>query len=221
MAILEDIKRAISHGWNATARRFTDPKTGRFLSKNQVDSILDTGISNGRNTLQNLAESLSTGKIGLDKFVIQTAQTVKELHIFNAVKSKGGRVDQLSQKEKTVLQARVKQELLGGKDPKTGDKFGLKFLVKDIMSGSVTDAQLKNRLNMYADSAGLTAEHIRKQDRIENGYKEGFRQLGGTDKHCSECVTFATLGWVKLEDLVMPGSQCSCRSNCKCSIIYR
>jgi hypothetical protein len=220
-AVTQDIKSTIAHGWNEKARRFTDQKTGKFLSQNQVKSILLTGIETGREKLQTLATDLSSGKIDMTKFLLEGAQTVKELHILNAVFSVGGRADKLTQGQKNTLQLRVKEQLTGGKDSLTGDRFGFKELIKDLVKGDVTEAQLKNRLDMYADSASQTQSHVELTAKKEDGYTQGFRTLGSTDNHCDECVTLSSLGWISLTDLVPIGSQCSCRSRCKCQLQYR
>lgn len=219
--VYDQIKAVIAHGWNVTARRFIDAKTKKFLSQNQVTGILDAGILSGKSKLDKLASDLSSSKIDLAKFTIEASQTVKSLHILNSVLAVGGRADQMTIGQKTALQKRVKQELLGGKDPSTGERYGIKYLIKDIQNGNVSEAQLKNRLSMFSDSAALTQKHIELETKKTNGNTEGFRMLGSSDNHCPECVSLASTGWVKLEDLVMPGSNCSCKSSCKCSIIYR
>ena len=217
----DEIKSAIAHGWNDRARRFTDKKTGKFLSQNQVKSVLNDGISTGKNKLQDLATSLSSGKIDITKFLIESSQTIKELHILNSVLAVGGRADQMTIGQKTALQNRVKEQLTGGKDPITKEKYGFNFLIRDLVNGEISELQLKNRISMFAGSAELTQHHIQKESKIDNGMTEGFRQLGSTDKHCLECINYGAMGWTKIEDLIMPGSSCSCFSNCKCSIIYR
>jgi hypothetical protein len=208
---LDDVvKSSLSYTFNKNARRFADKSTGKFLSQNKVKDLLSTGISDKSDRLQKLGKDLSTGKIDLTKFLTEGAQTVKELHILNAVVAVNGRADQMTKQQLATLQERVNGQL----KPYFGD------LIKELSRGEVSEAQLLNRLRMYSDSALLTQKHIELDLKKEQGYDEGFRQLGGS-VHCQSCIRYASLGWVDIDELILPGEECECRSQCKCSILYR
>jgi len=207
--------------YNTASKRFKHSETGRFLSEQQAIALIDGSIIRNKENLQSLAANLSSGKIDLVDFVTQSSQSIKDLHILNAVKALDGRGDRISADQLKVITDRVKSQLSGGKNPITGDRFGVKYLVRDIVKGDLSEAQLKNRLRMYANSGDLTQKHVEASSKKEEGMTEGLRLLSPTDSHCQECVDLSGLGWVSLSALVIPGDQCSCRSNCKCAIEYR
>jgi len=215
------LESALDFIYDKVSKRFRGKSSGRFLSQNQSLSLLDGSIQKNRDKLQNLAIGLTSGKIDLVRFVVDSSQAIKDLHILNATKALSGRADNISTQQLKILSDRVKEQLTGKKDPLTGDRFGFKYLIRDLARGQLSEAQLTQRLNLYANSAELTQNHIIKEQKVENGYKEAFRQLASADRACKECVKHSSLGWISLEDLVMPGEQCSCRANCRCTLIYR
>lgn len=211
----------LDYSYDKKSQRFRNKTSGRFLSQNQAINILENGLSDRRSKITESIDRYLSGKIEIDRFILQIADSIKDLHVLNAVIAVGGRKDQLSKKQLEVLRTRVKNELTTTKDPFSGDKYGLQVLTRDLLKGNLSEAQLRDRLNKYADSANLTQEFLKCETQKSNGKKEGLRKLGASHKNCTECLAYAGLGWVSIDKLVLPGQACSCRSNCKCSIIYR
>lgn len=210
----------LEYNYDKKAQRFRNKSTGKFLSQNQAIKVLESGITDRRNKVSNTIDRYLSGKIEIDTFVLQIADSIKDLHVLNSVIAVGGRKDQLSKQQLQALQSRVKGELTTSIDPITSEKFGLQVLTRDLLSGEVSEAQLRDRLNRYMDSAVLTQNYIKNEHQKSKGATEGLRILGSTE-NCKECLEYVGLGWVKLDKLILPGQQCSCRSNCKCSITYR
>jgi hypothetical protein len=215
------IGAGLSYTYNKSAHRFADKATGKFLSQSQAQTIVETGIKKNRDRLQTLAENLASGGIDITRFLTDGSDAIKNLHILNAVNAVGNRADALTKDQVKELNRRVKEHLSGGKDKLTGDRFGFSELIKDLVKGNASEAELKNRLNMFADAAALTQAHIKRvQIEADKTYSQALRVLGVAE-HCPECVSYAGLSWVKLSDLIMPGDRCSCRANCKCTVVYR
>lgn len=216
-----EIERTLSYTWNQNARRFADKSTGKFLSQKTVKGLLDEGFTRKTEELTKLSSDLATKKIDLDVFTIKAAQKIKELHIYSAVNAANGRADELSKEQLAILGDRLKEQIKGAIDPLTGDRYGLIELIKDISKGNVSEAQLNNRLRMFASSAALTKNYIQVQKRKELGFSEAMRFLGANHNHCPECIELSSQGWIGIDSIVYPGQQCSCRANCKCYLDFR
>jgi len=206
--------------YSQTSKRFVNTSSGRFVSQNSTLEIIQKGIDQNRKTLQTLASDYSNGKIEIDSFALKSAQTIKDLHIYNTAIAKNGRLDQLTTSELKVLNQRVNQQLTSTVGFE-GEKFGVMELVKDLMKSDISETMLQNRLDMFANSAEQTQEYIKlESNKADITITEAMRILQ-SGKSCSDCVSFASLNWVSISDLIMPGENCRCRSNCKCSVIYR
>lgn len=53
------------------------------------------------------------------------------------------------------------------------------------------------------------------------GFKEMRRITRGDKRVCQDCRYYATLGWVPIGSLPMPGVSCRCHDRCRCRIEYR
>ena len=210
----------LEYSYDKKAQRFRNKSSGKFLSQNQALKVLESGINDRKSRITDSIDRYLAGSIEIDKFMITVADFIKDLHILNAVIAVGGRKDQLTKQQLSVLQDRVKSQMTTTKDPISGDKYGLQVLARELLKGEVSEAQLRNRLAMYVNSAEQTQEYIEHEKQKTSGKTEGLRRLGTTE-NCPECLEYAGLGWVKLENLILPGQKCRCGSNCKCFIVYR
>lgn len=210
----------LEYSYDKKAQRFRNKASGKFLSQNQAIKVLESGITDRSESIRKVTDSYLSGKIEIDTFILKVADSLKDLHVLNAVIASGGRKDQLSKQQLAVLRGRVKSELTTTKDSFSGDKYGLQQLTRELLRGEVSESQLRDRLNKYVNSAALTQGYIEHEKQKSNSKKEGLRRLGSTE-NCPECLKYAGLGWVSIEELILPGQSCSCRSNCKCFITYR
>jgi len=206
--------------YSQTSKRFVNISSGIFVSQNSTLGIIQKGIDKNRETLQILASDYSNGKIEIDSFALKSAQIIKDLHIYNTAIAKNGRLDLLTPSELKILNQRVNQQLTSTVGFE-GEKYGVLELVANLMQGNISEAMLQNRLDMFANSAEQTQEYIKlESNKIDPTITEAMRILQ-SGKSCSDCVEFASLNWVSISDLIMPGENCQCRANCKCSVIYR
>ena len=206
--------------YSKKSRRFVDTRSGRFVSQNNTIKIVKEGIAQGRKTLEIYAEQLANKSIDIDVFALGVAKEIKSLHILNAALAKNGRIDTIGKKELATLNTRIKQQL-GSTKGFEGEKFGVFELVKDIYKGDVSLAQLKNRLSSFADSADQTQNYLILESKKALNFTQALRIMIGDTKTCFECRNYASLGWVGIDTLIMPGESCTCRSNCRCEVRYK
>jgi hypothetical protein len=96
----------------------------------------------------------------------------------------------------------------------------LSGFAKDIRSGKLSEAQIKHRITLYAYHSKVSYERGKKSLKSGEGTRRARRTLGPCVNHCSDCLSYAALGWVRLEELVLPGDRCQCGAYCCCSVEY-
>lgn len=168
--------------------------------------------------LESLGRRYSEGKISLSAFQKDAATLVKEIHLGNAIAALGKQSD-LSPDVFLEVGRQLKKQYHTGKDYQTGKPYGLKYLAQDLKAGSLSPSQLSYRLSMYGNSGSKSYWGVKTLLAVKDGYIEAMRVLGVAE-HCPECVAMSGL-WQPIRDITPIGEQCSCRSNCKCSIKYR
>ena len=91
-------------------------------------------------------------------------------------------------------------------------------LMRQIKNGELSENQIRDRLSRYANNTKISYEQgrINAKASIEPW---GRRLLGRSCKnHCSDCLYYASLGWMPLFQVVIPGRKCACRDKCCCSV---
>lgn len=206
-----------------------DPRTGRYrwtegAGKGQLApraailSLTDRYVKQEGANLIQLGRDWRDGKLSDRDFQIKAGETVRQIHIGAAILGAKG-IDNLSNQDWQRIQETIKRHLYKGRDV-DGKPFGLKQLVNDRTSGKISDPQFLARLQMVAKAGRITYQQEDAISNIKSGAIEGRRILVAAE-HCKDCIRYAGLGWVKLDQLILPGQKCACRSNCKCSIEYR
>lgn len=98
-----------------------------------------------------------------------------------------------------------------------GKPFGLKYLSKELPG--LSPEMLRHRLRLYAQS-GRQVRWLGRTRRADlQGFTHGVRVLGKAE-HCADCVAYARMAPRRISTLVLPGQECQCGSNCKCTIRY-
>jgi hypothetical protein len=156
-------------------------------------------------SLQSATTALLNGDLPLSEWQKRVASRVKESHLELLRFGAGGqsRVWQESEVERHLQKV----------DFPALDRFG-----KDLVEGKLSEKQIRARVALYASSPKVSYERGRVSVNREKGVRYGRRLLGRTDFHCPDCIAYASLGWQRLEDVILPGTECQCGVNCLCSI---
>ncbi|NEP10181.1 MAG: hypothetical protein F6K14_08175 [Symploca sp. SIO2C1] len=205
--------------YDRKTNRYKYKGTNRFAPKQAILALTQKYRDRNQLDLIRLARRYHSGSLTLEQFQEQAAEFLKQIHLAEAILGAGG-VEVMTPARFLIVARQLKRQYHTGIDPLTGDRFGLKHLAADI-AGGISEARLANRLRMYGDAAkvsfwGVKTDVARSQDNTE-----ARRVLGKTHQHCEQCLRFTMLGWVSIEQVVLPTQQCECRSQCKCSLEYR
>lgn len=196
--------------------RYRDSR--QFAPMQAVRTQAERYIQQQRNELIKLGYKQSNGDISLEAFQRDAAKLVKEIHLGNMIAALGRQSD-LSPEVFLEVGRQLKKQYHAGRDWQSKKPYGLKYLAQDIKDGKLSDGQLAFRLSMYANSGNKSYWGTKTIIAIKDGKTEAMRVLGVAE-HCAECLAMQGT-WRPIREITPIGENCSCRSNCKCSIRYR
>lgn len=91
----------------------------------------------------------------------------------------------------------------------------------EIMSGKqALDGRAVTRAGMYGDANYAQYQNWKLKQEVKAGYELEGRRVLHPAEHCGDCVTYAALGWVPI-DQVPPIGASRCLTHCKCTIETR
>lgn len=199
--------------FDRASRRYKYKDSNQFASREAVINLQKKYLAKKEREFVALSSRIQAGEIGVYK---DLANTLKQIHISNAIIEKGG-IDRLTQSDLGVIGNILKKQYYAGKDEITGKEYGLKHLLRE--APGLSEARLKQRLELYVESGKISGSLLRRNDAILNGLTYAQRFLNPAD-HCPSCIYYASLGRQLIEFLPLPKTRCECRSNCKCTIEY-
>jgi hypothetical protein len=204
--------------WNDKAQRYTvrsGAGRSQFTSKQAFFARLDFHITTQKQSLVSLADRLSSGAINLEEFQRSAASLLMDIHTSSGIKGRGG-PQRLDRADLERVGAEIKRQLYAGKD---GDqKFGIRHVAAEIKAGTVSPAQLRQRLEMYSLSGEISYWESWKRSAADEGRIYAIRVLGDGN-HCSDCPRLAAEKPKPIEQVLVPKTGCQCRMRCKCSLL--
>ena len=159
--------------------------------------------------LKNLVKDFESGAITWVKFKARVTIILRGL--YNEAMSALSGEPTLSADEKRVLQEAINDQLY------PGGGYSLEEVLEEYNTGAISILMLTARLVLYLKSARTVMYRVaRERDRLNEFY---IRKLGATDQHCEECLAYTVLPPTRLSDIILPGEDCRCRSNCLCRLV--
>lgn len=196
-------------------KRYRYIDSGRFVSREATINLQKDYLKQQTDKLTGLAARIKANEPGIAR---EAGETLKRIHLSNAIIAANG-IDNVSQSDLGKIGNILKQQYSTGVNKETGDRFGLKFLLQE--SPNQSEEMIAHRLNLFAQSGGLSGNIIKESKAVEKGLRFERRILGITDHHCAECLDYAARGWQVIGTLPKPKTACSCKSNCKCTMDYK
>lgn len=195
--------------FDSTIGRYRDRKTGRFLSKREALDLTQRSIVAASREVQQITDALVSGQLLLGDWQRRFAQIIKEVHLAQYILGRGGAAN--------VYPADF---LAVARTLKAEYRF-LDAFARDIAVGRLSEAQLRARARLYLNKSTTSywSGDAVAQERASHPME--MRRLLAPVEHCLDCVAYAAAGWVPVGMLPMPGSNCQCGPNCRCSIEYR
>lgn len=206
---------ALSTGvyYDKSTKRYKYKDSNQFASREATVNLQKKFLDAKEKEFIEMAKRIKNGEIAIYK---DLSKTLKEIHLSSAIIERQGS-DKLNNSDLGVIGNILKKQYYSGKDDVTGKSYGLKYLLKDATN--LSEAQLRQRLRLYVETAKVTASTLKRKDAIENGATHARRFLNPAE-HCPDCIYYASLKRQIISVLPLPKTNCQCRSNCQCSIEY-
>lgn len=189
------------------SQRYRYKDSGKFVSSEAVRNLTEKHIDQLKTDINTIADKLVEGKINVATWEETTARALKDLHIENFTLGRGG-LRQVSARDYGIIGSELKKEYQY-----------LRGFSQDILAGKLSEAQLRDRVSKYVDSAYGTYELGRAESHRDAGYNWE-RRIRNAAISCDSCVTYAARGWVMIGGTPAIGSDCECRSRCRCHKEY-
>lgn len=192
--------------WNRDKGYYTYP-SGKKVPERALFGAISRYQDKLNQSLQSATTAMLNGDITLSEWQHRVSSRVKQGHLELMRFGVGGGGN-----------ARVWHENDVNKRLQTVDFPALERFGRDLQDGKLSEKQIRARLELYAKGTKASYEKARLDTKRLNGQQYGRRLLGKADLHCDDCIRYASLGWQRLEDIILPGTNCQCGSNCLCSI---
>jgi len=193
--------------WDTELRRYRYGN-GRLVRQQTVDRWIREIGEGARERMLTLAERLNRNQISNAEWQIAMQAEIKQAHRAMAVLAKGGKA-QMQLRDWGRVGQKIASE----------NAYLLRFGA-EIATGQVSEAQLANRAQMYADASYATYQNSIALRERGAGVRLARRVLDTGAQHCEDCPPLAALDWVPIEELVPIGAT-DCQVQCRCTIEYQ
>ena len=196
--------------FNPATGQYRDTETKRFVDRATVLSTIDGEISKLKTSLQGIARLYQSGRIDLEEFQRRIADRIKVGTIQAASIGSGGA-------------GRLNNQVLGAVGQRLRNRYGhLRNFAQAIKDGEVSEKQLLNRAGQYSEVYRAAFFDAEKRTRQNIGFNQAMRGLDSSAQHCPECLKYTTNNkWLPSDEVIPPGTLCSCHGRCRCWIRYR
>jgi hypothetical protein len=204
--------------WDIKSRRYRWRATQQFAPKVAVTALTERYLAEKQTAIAGLADLYDQGEISFDELQKQAAAELKAIHLAQAFLGRGG-TEHMTPADFLEVARALKQQYYSGIDPDTGKRYGLKFLFQDLLSGNLSNSQLKDRLRKFGQSGRSIYWAMRRNAEMAKGRTMARRNLNSVHE-CPDCAAYAAMGFVSISRLVLPGQRCECKTNCKCTVAF-
>lgn len=198
----------MSFSYDRATHRFRDSRTGRFISRDKVQRLVDGFIRYRKDEVQSATSQLLDGKLTVAEWERAIAQQLKTAHITAYAIGRGG-TKGLTPRDNGIIGARLRFEYKH-----------LREFSKAIAAAQLTEKQIRNRVRMYQDSLHSTYSRARDEDHRVTGAKWEKWLAVDDDGTCGDCGHRASLGWSPFGTLGTPGDGTECGPRCRCAKLY-
>lgn len=211
----QDLNAPPGYTWSRQARRYRDATTGRFVSYSGVYRLLDANEDANIRLIRSLTESLRDGDLPAPAWYIAVQNQLRRLHVQCAALGAGG-FDNLRPGDFIRIDRKLREEM---------DR--LIVFGQQIGAGLLSDAQIDNRLTMYAGTARIQFYKAQRKPPTGPGEMVIEKRVLLPAEHCEWCLYLVDLGWQPFGVLPYPGetvadwTEDSCLSNCRCRMEQR
>lgn len=195
--------------FDTNTARYRNSVTGRFLSQRDALQLTERSIAAASAEIESQVLSLAQGVTPLGVWQRQLATLLKQVHVGQFILGRGG-----------IAHTTPADFLEVGRILKSEYRY-LEGFGRDLAAGRLSVAQARARVRLYLAKSRLSFWAGQRQAQLQGPTASEMRRLLAPVEHCAECVAYARAGWVPIGNVPLPTVDCSCRSNCRCTVQYR
>lgn len=200
-----------------------NPSTGRYeradgrpLTMSDLRLVLHGERLKLQGRLLAITERFINGEIITEEWQRLILAELKESNLIAVIIGAGGHIALNANRQNKLYFEQLRDDLID-------IAAGMAVFTLAILAGEKTAGQIRGWAKYQARTV---FRNFNKADlltkKVVPRHNEAMRLLDITAKHCSECPAYDTGGqWVDINDVVPPTVACSCRMNCKCTVITR
>lgn len=132
--------------WDASARRYRDTRSGKYLSVGRVKELRDTYIAHQSERAASLARKVASGDMTVQAWLKEKRALVKTVHAAEYALGRGGR-NAMTKRDWGRVGAAVKKQY----------KY-LQGFAEDMADGKLSAGQIEARSKLYVASATVAHE---------------------------------------------------------------
>jgi len=194
--------------WSNKLAAFIWNANGLPVSLSRISRELDLLVDRYSDNFDNLSDRLAEGRLSIPEWQARMRREIKDLHKAQYIIGRGGR-DKMTPSDWGRL----------GADLRWTHYDALDNFALQIADGDLTEAQIRARARLYANSSNKQYWRGTTTAKIQAGYTMERRVLNPAE-HCGDCRDYEAMGKQPIGTLPEPGEQSVCGPNCKCSKEY-
>lgn len=180
---------------------------GQFLAQTAVKSLVEDAISLHQKYAADITEKMFAQKLDVGSWELEIAQLLRQVSIWQYSIGRGG-IGKLEARDYGIIGYQLRNE------------YGyLREFSNDIISGELSEAQIKARLNLYFNKSRSLYERGRRESHKNAGYIWEKRSLNSQNE-CPDCAAYAGMRWQVVGVLPSIGESCQCKGNCRCTFTF-
>ncbi len=199
--------------WEPNTARYRDD-AGQFMSGDRVLEFVNDSIDASENVVDQYSTMVTDGTVSPAGWNTLFRQEIKEEYIRQYILGIGGR-PQMTPADWGSVGGMLKEQ------------YGhLTDFTNDIIDEKLSEAQIRQRSQMYINSAREAYERAHQKSMVAAGFDEVLWVIDELVENCVDCLAFEVMSWQVIEDDpyqgAFPGSGATiCLTNCACHLEYR
>ena len=200
----------VGYTYSRGLARYRDLTTGRFVSRNNIVSLLETQVDSTERRLGALVNAAHEGRVSPSWFAETMRTELRRAHLQNRALGMGG-FDRLDASNYGAVGRKLRD-----------DYARVARLAQDLADGNVTLPQALQRVRGYAGNARLEYWEAERAAMRGTGRSMEARRMLNPAEHCQTCIWLASKSWRPMDEIPVPGDgSTECGSYDRCSIEYR
>lgn len=194
--------------FDSQSRRYryaSGKRTGQLVGEKAMAKLLEKYMVQQRSDVATATDDVINSRISVKDWQSSLASNLKSMHVNSYSLGRGG-VKQIDPDDMETIEDRLKSEF-----------SYLEKFAREIEGGSLSEAQIRNRVTLYVDAIHSQWQLGREVAAINSGENFEIWDSAVDSESCADCNGKSQLGWQPIGALGTPGVGVRCLSQCRCN----